>query len=133
MSVISFYVLFLINAGSNASKVARARLDAAKKAAEEGKGGGGAKGMAERLGGGGQRQCSICKAPFQANQPRLQLQHHVDSKVGTVPSWEAASKPTTFPVFYPFSFPSLTQTHSPSFQHSKDTFEKCFPDFPASL
>ena len=82
-------------AGSNASKVARARADNAKAAAAEGKGGGGAKGMAERLQGGAMRKCTICLATFQANQPRVQLAHHVESK------------------------------------HAKDTFEKCFPDFPA--
>ena len=81
-------------AGSNASKVARARADNAKKAAEEGKGGGGAKGMADRLMGGAQRKCTICLSLFQANQPRAQIAAHVESK------------------------------------HPKETFEKCFPDFP---
>jgi len=67
--------------GSNVSKTNRARADAAKKAAEEGKGGGGAAGMAERRGAGALSViCAICRSSFMAQQTREQLMTHVDSK-----------------------------------------------------
>ncbi len=65
--------------GSNVSKTNRAREDAAKRAAEEGKGGGGAAGIKERLGGGAKLLCSICKMELNAKD-KIQLQAHVDSK-----------------------------------------------------
>lgn len=67
--------------GSNASKTARAREDAAKRAAAEGKGGGGAAGAAERRGAGALTViCQICRSSFMAQQTKEQLQAHVDSK-----------------------------------------------------
>ena len=65
--------------GSNVSKTNRAREDAATRAAEEGKGGGGAAGIKERLGGGAKLLCSICKMELNAKD-KIQLQAHVDSK-----------------------------------------------------
>ena len=63
----------------SASKTARAREDAAKKAAAEGKGGGGAKGMAERN-AGLSLVCQICRTSFMSTQSNQQLMAHVDSK-----------------------------------------------------
>ena len=51
--------------GSNVSKATRARADAAKKLAAEGKGGGGASGKAERMGAGAMNTlCSVCRQTF---------------------------------------------------------------------
>jgi|LauGreSBDMM110SN_4_FD.fasta_scaffold656714_1 hypothetical protein len=43
-------------------------------------GGGGAKGMQERKGGGEKVQCVICRSEFNAKAARQQLQDHLDSK-----------------------------------------------------
>ncbi|GAB5355489.1 hypothetical protein AAMO2058_000209900 [Amorphochlora amoebiformis] len=50
--------------GSNASKIARARADAAKRAQAQGKGGGGKEGMIKRKGGSNQEE-AIAKAKAQ--------------------------------------------------------------------
>ena len=65
--------------GSNVSKANASRAKAAARAAEEGKGGGGAAGIKERLGGGAKLLCSICKMELNAKD-KIQLQAHVDSK-----------------------------------------------------
>lgn len=52
-----------------------------KKGAEKPKvGGGGATGMKERLGGGEQRECVLCKTKFNIRAPKPQLMEHVESK-----------------------------------------------------
>lgn len=68
--------------GSNASKIARARADAIKRSAEEGKNvGGGAKGMAVRSGmAAASIKCSICMAVFMSNQSEVQLKAHQEAK-----------------------------------------------------
>ena len=65
--------------GSNVSKTNAARAKAAIRAAEEGKGGGGASGMKERA-GNLSVVCQICRTAFMASQSRSQLQAHVDAK-----------------------------------------------------
>jgi hypothetical protein len=67
--------------GSNVSKTNRAREDAAKRAAQEGKGGGGADAAAVRRGAGALTTiCQICRTSFMSQQTKEQLQAHVDSK-----------------------------------------------------
>jgi len=65
--------------GSNVSKTNRARADAAKKAADEGKGGGGSSGIKERAAPLAV-VCAICRSGFMAQQTKEQLMTHVDSK-----------------------------------------------------
>ena len=65
--------------GSNVSKTNRARADAAKKAADEGKGGGGSTGIKERAAPLAV-VCAICRSGFMAQQTKEQLMTHVDSK-----------------------------------------------------
>jgi len=65
--------------GSNVSKANKSREQAAKRAAEEGKGGGGAAGMAQRN-GALSVVCQICRTSFMATQSKAQLQAHVDAK-----------------------------------------------------
>lgn len=99
--------------------------------------------MAERLGtNAAKRQCSICKAPFMANQPRAQLAHHVESKVrargrgqrgvGCCRRLARRRRPHGLGDSCPLTraaYP-LPSRPLPRPQHPKDTFEKCFPDFP---
>ena len=67
--------------GSNVSKTNRAREDAAKRAAQEGKGGGGADAAAVRRGAGALTTiCQICRTSFMSQQTKEQLQAHVTSK-----------------------------------------------------
>ena len=65
--------------GSNVAKANRARADAAKRAAAEGSGGGGAAGIAERRGTFGPK-CKICLQEFPVISSRAQLQQHVTAK-----------------------------------------------------
>jgi hypothetical protein len=68
----------------NAQKAAQARAKNAAKAADEGKGGGGAKGLADRTTFKDAVKCKICLAVLPAGQAKIQYEGHVDSKVSCV-------------------------------------------------
>jgi Zinc-binding len=70
----------LFPCSSNASKINRARAEAAKRDAVK-PGGGGASGKAERMGAGALNlKCAICLAAFLSTQSKTQLTEHMDSK-----------------------------------------------------
>lgn len=133
--------------GSNVSKTNRARADAAKKAADEGKGGGGSSGIKERAAPLAV-VCAICRSGFMAQQTKEQLMTHVDSKrewqCTPTSFWstfllrdrgmEAFQGSQLFPqhasTFSCFSHAQYTHPTHTAFIHvvdSKLKFEECFP------